>query len=267
MERPSGENLNFSCFVIGTTLVHRVENMLVTLKSIDLNNFPFKTKILSLDDFGEGIREDIKSYTELNNWVILNEPRKGMVQNQIKALNKIETDWVLYCEDDVIVEKLPTIEQIEDLLNKNNKVGIISLTGGGYNDNINQTKILDNIKKDFIKVGDDDIFWFRDPSLSNAWFFEFPSMFVKTKIFKNCIDTSLNKFKSIQIEQSYTKSYFHLGYHIEYDRYTWVRDFKNHLNYDENVKSLLDKICNNLVYIKHNRNNYSPSVGSGYIVQ
>ena len=38
------------------------------------------------------------------------------------------------------------------------------------------------------------------------------------------------------------------------------------LDYNENVKSLLDRICNKLVYIKHNRNNYSPSVGSGYIV-
>ena len=37
-------------------------------------------------------------------------------------------------------------------------------------------------------------------------------------------------------------------------------------SYSENVLSLLDKIRNNLVYIKHNRNNHSPSVGSGYIV-
>jgi len=264
MEGFSRENLDFSCFVIGTTLHHRVENMLMTLKIIDMSNFPFKTKILSLDDFGEGVRSDIEEYVKLNNWVILNEPKKGMVGNQIKSLNKIESEWVLYCEDDVIVEKLPTIKQIEDLLNKNNKVGIISMTGGGYNDNINQDQILNNIKNDTIKVGDDDIFWFRNPSLTNNWFFEFPSMFIKTKIFKDCIDCSLSNFKSIQIEESYTKSYFHLGYHNEYDKYTWVKDFNNHLDYEENVKSLLDKICNKLVYNKHNRNNYLPSVGSGY---
>lgn len=266
MERLSRENLDFSCFIIGTTLSHRIENMLITLKTIDLKNFPFKTKILSLDDFGEGVREDIKSYTELNNWIILNEPTEGMVKNQIRALNEIETEWVLYCEDDVIIENLPTYEQIEDLLNKNSKVGIISMTGGGYDDNINHNEILDNIKKDYIKVGEDEIFWFRDPSLSNSWFFEFPTTFVKTKIFKNCIKTSLDNFKSIQIEQSLTKSYFYLGYHNEYDKYTYVRDFNNHLDFNENVKSLLEKICNNLVYIKHNRNNYLPSVGNGYII-
>ena len=260
------ESLSFSCFIIGTTLPHRMENMLTTLKTIDSNNFPFNVKILSLDDFGDGIKVEVEEYTKANNWLILNDPGNGMVKNQIKALNKIETEWVLYCEDDVILEKLPTIEQIELLLNKNSKVGIISMTGGGYNNHINHDRILDNIKKDVIKVGDDDIFWFRDPSLSNAWFFEFPSMFVKTKIFKNCIDTSLTNFKSIQIEQSYTKSYFHLGYHIEYDRYTWTRDFNNHLNYDTDVESLLGDICDKLVYIKHNRNNYLPSVGSGYII-
>ena len=260
-------DLNFSCFIIGTTLSHRVENMLTTLKTIDSNNFPFNIKILSLDDFGEGVRVDIEEYAKLNNWLILNEPKKGMVQNQLKALNNIESEWVLYCEDDVMVEKLPTIKQIEFLLNNNNKVGMISLTGGGYNaDVINHDKILDNIKNDVIKVGDDDIFWFRDPSLHNAWFFEFPTMFVRTNIFKDCINTSLSNFKSTQIEKSYTKSYFHLRYHNKYDRYTWTRNFNNHLNYSENVLSLLDKICNNLVYIKHNRNNHSPSVGSGYIV-
>jgi len=243
-----------------------MENMLTTLKTIDSNNFPFNVKTLSLDDFGDGIKVEVEEYTKANNWLILNDPGNGMVKNQIKALNKIETEWVLYCEDDVIIEKLPTIEQIELLLNKNSKVGIISMTGGGYNNHINHDRILDNIKKDVIKVGDDDIFWFRDSSLSNAWFFEFPSMFVKTKIFKNCIDTSLTNFKSIQIEQSYTKSYFHLGYHIEYDRYTWTRDFNNHLNYDTDVESLLGDVCDKLVYIKHNRNNYLPSVGSGYIV-
>jgi|688.fasta_scaffold17164_13 hypothetical protein len=266
MERISRKNLNFSCFVIGTTIPEREENMIKTLSSIDKENFPFIIKYLSIDDFGQGLSDNIKNYVESNGWVVLIEPKGGMVKNQLKALNKIDSEWVLYCEDDVIVEKLPNLEQIDDLLNKNHKVGIISLTGGGYNDNINQSKILNNIKKDFIKVGDDEIFWFRDTSLSNAWFFEFPSMFVKTKIFKDCINTSLNKFRSIQIEQSYTKSYFHLNYHIEYDRYTWVRDFNNYLDYNENVKSLLDRICNKLVYIKHNRNNYSPSVGSGYIV-
>ena len=260
------ESLSFSCFIIGTTLPHRMEDMLTTLKTIDSNNFPFNVKTLSLDDFGDGIKVEVEEYTKANNWLILNDPGNGMVKNQIKALNKIETEWVLYCEDDVIIEKLPTIEQIELLLNKNSKVGIISMTGGGYNNHINHDRILDNIKKDVIKVGDDDIFWFRDSSLSNAWFFEFPSMFVKTKIFKNCIDTSLTNFKSIQIEQSYTKSYFHLGYHIEYDRYTWTRDFNNHLNYDTDVESLLGDVCDKLVYIKHNRNNYLPSVGSGYIV-
>jgi hypothetical protein len=158
MERISRKNLNFSCFVIGTTIPEREENMIKTLSSIDKENFPFIIKYLSIDDFGQGLSDNIKNYVESNGWVVLIEPKGGMVKNQLKALNKIDSEWVLYCEDDVIVEKLPNLEQIDDLLNKNHKVGIISLTGGGYNDNINQSKILNNIKKDFIKVGDDEIF-------------------------------------------------------------------------------------------------------------
>jgi hypothetical protein len=135
MERISRKNLNFSCFVIGTTIPEREENMIKTLSSIDKENFPFIIKYLSIDDFGQGLSDNIKNYVESNGWVVLIEPKGGMVKNQLKALNKIDSEWVLYCEDDVIVEKLPNLEQIDDLLNKNHKVGIISLTGGGYNDN------------------------------------------------------------------------------------------------------------------------------------
>lgn len=260
------DNLRFSCFVIGTSLSIRVENLIMTLKSIDEKNFNFEKKILSIDDFGNGVSKEVTDYCELNSWLVLNEPAKGMVQNQIKALNNIDTEWVLYCEDDVIIEKLPTINQITELININNKVGMISMTGGGYNTHINHDKILENIKNDIIQIGDDEIFWFRDPSLSNEWFFEFPSTFVKTDIFKNCITTSLTKFTSIQIEESYTKSYFHLGYNTEYDKYTWSRDFVNYLDYSDSVTTLLGFICTDLIYLKHNRNNYSQSVGGGYFV-
>lgn len=265
MDNDFEKTLNFSCFVLATTLRHREEKTLETLISIDSNNFFFVDKILSIDDFGEGISIDVEDYCKSNNWVILIDKGRGMVYNQIKALNKIKTEWVLYCEDDVIVEKLPNIEQIKKLLKENSRVGIISMTGGGYNSHDNHDKIRENIKKDIIRV-DDDIFWYRDPSLRNEWFFEFPTMIVKTKIFKDCIDTSLKNFTNIQIEQSYTQSYFHLNYHIEYDRYTWSRDFTKSLNYDKNIEYLLSEICANFIYIKHNRNEHLPSVGSGYIV-
>ena len=106
MEKINRNDLDFSCFVIGTTLNDRLENMLTTLKTIDSQHFSFKKKILSLDDFGEGLNEEIKNYTNMNNWLVLCEVRGGMVENQLRALNKIETEWVLYCEDDVIVEKI-----------------------------------------------------------------------------------------------------------------------------------------------------------------
>lgn len=259
------KTLDFSCFVLGTTLKHREQKMLETLISIDVNNFNFIDKILSIDDFGEGTSINVEEYCRNNNWEILIDEKKGMVNNQIKALKKIKTEWVLYCEDDVIVEKLPNIEQIKKLLEKKNNVGIISMTGGGYDSHNNHDEIRKNLINDIVKV-DGDIFWYRDPLLRNDWFFEFPTMIVKTQIFKDCIDTSLKIFKNIQIEQSYTKSYFHLNYHTKYDRYTWSRDFTEKLDYSKNIEYLLSEICENYIYIKHNRNEHLPSVGSGYFV-
>ena len=102
----------FSCFVIGTTLANRQNSMINTLKSIDNQNFPFKIKILSIDDFGEGLSKEVQHYTENNGWRLILDKRGGMVQNQIRALNYIDSDWVFYCEDDVVVEKIPTLQKI-----------------------------------------------------------------------------------------------------------------------------------------------------------
>ena len=183
--------MKYSCFIIGTTIEHRVDNLIETMGSIDKENFDFESKILSIDDFGGGLPDKLKKYTDNNDWLVVIGPANGMVNNQVRALENINTEWVLYCEDDVLVEKLPTKEQLNELHNKVNNIGLVSLTGGGYH--IRQPEIvLDNIKNpdNHIIVGENETFWYRDPNLNNGWFFEFPSLFIKTDIFKTCINKS-----------------------------------------------------------------------------
>jgi hypothetical protein len=242
--------------------------MIDTLKSIDDQNFPFEIKILSLDDFGEAIDQEVKRYTEMNNWKLLISKREGMVKNQLRALNLVQTEWVFYCEDDVIVEKIPTSKKIELLIDAKPNTGIISFTGGGYDayNSSNYEKIIKNLQNDIFESGKDEIFWLRDSNLANEWYFEFPTMMVKTDILKQCIDTSLKYFKNLQIEKSYTKSYFYLNFHKSYEKYTWSRDFRQKLDLNKNINEILNEIANNYVYIKHNRNEAQPSVGSGYNV-
>jgi hypothetical protein len=250
------------------------------MKSIDKENFGFESKILSIDDFGEGISEEVKKYTDSNNWTVLMGEPSGMVNNQLRALSIIDDEWVLYCEDDVLVEKLPTKEQLEELHSKVDDIGLVSLTGGGYMTEMAipghpryspklAEEILDNIKNPdnhVIVDGDDATFWYRNPKFNNGWFFEFPSLFIKTDIFNTCINTSLTRFKGRQIEQSYTMSYFSLGYHEKYKRYTWAKNINNHLDFNRPTADLLGDISGSLIHIQHNRNDHSPSVGSGYYV-
>ena len=258
----------FSCFVIGTTLANRQNSMINTLKSIDNQNFPFKIKILSIDDFGEGLSKEVQHYTENNGWRLILDKRGGMVQNQIRALKYIDSDWVFYCEDDVVVEKIPTLQKIETFLTNKPKTGIISFTGGGYDvyKPENYDKIISNLKNEIIEIDENEIMWFRDSLLANEWFFEFPTMLVRTNIIKNCIDNSLKEFKNLQIEQSYTKSYFKLKFNEQYEKYSWSRDFRPYIKKNENINIFLNLICNEFVYIKHERNQEAPSVGGGYFV-
>jgi hypothetical protein len=255
--------MKYTCFIIGTTLIHRVDKLIETMVSIDNQNFNFESKILSIDNFGEGLDDKLKEHTDNNGWLVIMGDANGMVNNQIRALNNVDTEWVLYCEDDVLIQKLPTKEQLQKLHNEIDNVCLVSLTGGGYN---LDHKVLDNITNpdNHIIVGIDETFWFRDPNFNNGWFFEFPALFIKKDVFKACIDKSLSNFKNQQIEQAYTKSYFNLGYHEKCRRYTWVRDINNHLDFNKPIIDLLGDICNNLVFIRHNRNNHSPHVGSGY---
>jgi hypothetical protein len=271
--------MKFSCFIIGTTLSHRVDKLIETMNSIDKQNFEFESKVLSLDDFGENIPIKVKNYAENNQWLIIIGEANGMVNNQIRALNCIHTDWVLYCEDDVLIEKLPTVDQLIELNDQIDNLGLVSLTGGGYEIEIAkpghprfsvemEREVLDNIKNpnNHIIVGDDETFWYRNPKFNNGWFFEFPTLFIQKQIFENCINNSLRQFKGYQIEQSYTKSFFNLGYDKKFKRFTWVRNINHHLNFDKPTHELLSDICADLIYIKHNRNGLSPSVGSGYVV-
>lgn len=228
-----------SIIVIGTTIPSRVSNLENVLKNIDSNiTEVFGPKILSIDDFGEGIDASIVEYGTSNNWVIIIAKRRGMVKSQRDALSLVTTPWVLYSEDDAIVEKLPNyadMVQIEEAENSGKKVGVLSFMAGGYNIEAFREQIAWEIRKEssFIKINDEDVLWKRNSEFKNNWFIEFPISMFRTDILKQCSDYISSRNNTFQIEHGFTVAWFDMGFDREYFKVTYMKN-------PASVKPLLD---------------------------
>ena len=135
-----------------------------------------------------------------------------------RAFSYIDTDIIFYNEDDVLVD-LPTVDDVRFVFDKNiddRKCGMLSLALGGtqYNSAVGNLGDLRFMEDNTIISNDDYRIFQRLEEYKSAWFFEFPGLFIKTDLFKECH----NKAKGLgkQIEQALTISYLDNGYSEKY---------------------------------------------------
>lgn len=259
----------FDLLVITTTDYSKQNTALQTIKSIDKQNFPFKNKIISIDDFGIPLFSELSDYLTQNNWVCKLHERVGMCENILIGLEECESDWVLYSEDDVIVNSLPNINDFEKIQNKlDKKLGVLSLLssrGTGFlNDRFSTFKDeICNVKNYVI----DDNFnaWVRNEKTVDDYFIEFPITFMETNLMKQLFETANNNFQGYQIEQGLTKSFVEGGFINDYVKVNYLKpvDFNiiNKLNYWD----IMEHITKNNLFIYNKDNHYglSHSVNGG----
>lgn len=228
-----------SIVVIGTTLPNRLDNLNKVLTNIDAAlTSVFGDKILSLDDFGEGVPASLVTYALSNNWVIIAAKRRGMVKNQRDALSLVKTPWVLYSEDDATVDKLPTLQdmqKINELEHCGRHVGILSFMAGGYNIEAHRERIDWEVRKQesFVPINNEDVLWIRNDSFRNNWFVEFPISMMRTELMKQCSDYISGRALTLQIEHGFTVAWFELGISRGYFKTTYMRN-------PEHIKPLLE---------------------------
>lgn len=206
--------IEVTAFVMGICAPERLKYLNDTLTYMDSQNFPFKKKILAIDEFGgHTFPREMKFHFENKGWTILIDSHRSRKLSMDHAFQHIDTEYVFYNEDDVQVT-LPNIEDLNKIFAKtkvnDRECGMISLTLGGSISHFPANEYGDlNLVKDNVLLENDNYLIFRRlEEKRNDFFFEFPALFIKTKLFKECHRVATKFFSGQQVEMGLTSAWF-----------------------------------------------------------
>lgn len=226
--------MKVSCIVITTNLSHRLQLLDDAIMSIERSNNNFLDyKTLSIDVI-KGSAFDInyfKKYQDMG-WNLATgkcSVKRGMYNNIVRGLNNIEdSDYIYYCEDDVIINRLPDKNSLEQLFfNKtanNKKIGYACFNTHISDDPLNKDKInfINNVNN-YQKFGDELFLIKNKDILMDEYFLNFPSAIVNAHVFKSLIEYSGEVCSGIGMETGLSKSWFDLEFDKHFDTAVYVK--------------------------------------------
>lgn len=202
-----------------------------TLDYMDAQKFPFHHKVLAIDEYGGHIfPEEFKEEFEERGWTVVKDSHKNRIKSMYHALQYTDSDIVFYNEDDVKAT-LPKYEVVKTMFDEGlvvdeyrRECGILSMALGGTHMDQSKNDLGDiafmeenRITESILGSIDSDILIFtREEKLRNAWFFEFPGLFVRSDILKSCMDYASEHFPGQQVEQGLTSAYFAQEFNTKY---------------------------------------------------
>jgi hypothetical protein len=146
-----------------------------------------------------------------------------MVNNLASVIHSSESEWILYCEDDIILDDFPNFQNLLKFIYSNfdDSVGIIDLmpaSGVRWN-SISETNFKNNfIKLSYHKEFDNFHLFERDIESFDMYFINFPIILIKREIFQSCFDYAYQNCKGLQIERGFSFAYYAMGYHKMYKK-------------------------------------------------
>lgn len=205
---------NCSAFIMGICNPQRIKYLKKSLSYLDGQKFPFKQKILAIDEFGGYIFPHyLKKQLEKRRWTVLIDSHRSRAKSMDHAFSTIKSDYIFYNEDDVSAF-LPKISDLKNIFDntviEGRKCGMISLTLGGSKSHFpaNQYGDLDKVAKNIILRNKSYLAFRRLEKERNDFFFEFPALFIKTDLFRLCHQTAKKKYSGLQVEMGLTKAWF-----------------------------------------------------------
>ncbi len=233
--------------IITITTPDRAASLKKLTDSIDEKKPDYDCKIISVDSLNKGTIS-VMEY-ESKGWITLTKPRRGMCANLKDALELTNAHWILYSEDDVVINKLPTKQELLDIAEltyEGRRPGIISYTYGGYETSkTNQLDISLANEKRYITYKDYCV-WFRNDHLRNDYWVEFPITFIRRDLLLSCMNYAYDKLKQHQIEVGLSRAWFAQELDRDFAKAT-ILDIKaasvlpttRHTSYDNVAKHIL----------------------------
>lgn len=221
-------DLTYTCFINGIAHETRQKWAIECATNIDKQNFGFDKKIVCFDEFNDNkVSEETKNILKNQGWEVVVVNFHSRSQTLKHILDNENNDIFVYVEDDVLVElpkKSDTDTAFEEFSGER-RCGMISMSvgGGGYDWPRENWGDLKYIEKNNIVKNEKYEFFIRDENHKTEYFFEFPVIFIKTHIFKTCIDTIITNYRNIQIENALTQAWFSKGYDSDYFKCSVVK--------------------------------------------
>ena len=107
--------MDITAYIMGISPPQRLLWLKNTIDYMDSQQFPFKKKIVSIDQVGgDTVQSDLVEYFESKGWVVLIDNHQSRVLSMNRAFEMIDTDLIFYNEDDVMA-KLPKYEDVKNV--------------------------------------------------------------------------------------------------------------------------------------------------------
>lgn len=203
--------MEITAFIMGICHPIRLDWLQKNLVFTDAQEFPFVRKIVAVDQFsGYTLPKQLREEFVECGWEVIIDNHHSRPKTMDHILN-IDTEYMFYNEDDVL-PIFPDFEDLNTVFNLDNagrKCGMISLTVGGSDWIIDK-----NIYGDIVLLNDNIlleneryVFFKRIEEYKNNFFFEFPGLFIRTELFKQCHLTAKEN-KGTTIEMGLSDAYF-----------------------------------------------------------
>lgn len=206
--------IDVTAFIMGIAPPQRLNWLYDSINYLDKQNFPFKKKILSIDQFrGHTVPSYLVDYFSSKGWTVLLDSYGSRVKSMDRIFSEIDSEYLFYNEDDVLAD-LPSPDILDTVFNtkiNDKECGMISMTLGGtqFDPESNFIGDLAKMLENKILIKNEFLVFKRMEEFKNSWFFEFPGLWINTKLFESCHIQA--KKEHGQVEQALTKAYFNLG--------------------------------------------------------
>lgn len=231
--------MNTVCaLIMGICPSQRLEWLKECINHLEKQPFKFDRKIVVLDEFSGNITtEDIKQFLKNKNWefkIVQYHSRSKTMQEVLKEINE---DCVFYIEDDVLLDLPPKEEVMNlfDIMVDDRMCGYVSpqVGGGQYCSGRKIWGDVEFLEKNCVYKSDNFLAFRRMEEYKTNYFITFPCALFRTTILKECINTAIQIFKGMQIEEALTSAYFFNQIDKDYYKVSICRpDTKQKLNED-----------------------------------
>ena len=223
--------MSTALLLLATDTPNRLDLLDNALMSLELQGYPFKEKILSVDlmdkDVPNAAMKSLLQVYQERNWKVVVgrcSGHRGMLNNILRGVSQITTDCLMYSEDDIVVNKIPY--SIPDIFS-DSRVGYVC-----YNTHVHDLGIptgsepklaFINDKSNYRSLSNGNFFLIKGAVLKDNYYLNLPVMISKTAIFKKLLEYASSHCQSLGMEPALTKAWFDLGFDKTHDVAIYVK--------------------------------------------